>query len=267
MTPGLRAQQESDYTTKINSSFQQAATLYPTITIDDSPLSTAFVSEVHRLQNENPAFFRDSDWPLMLISKTAARLSIFPATAVEATTAEVVSERDLREAEYALAMAQHEADWDHNFINVPLERVKRADENQKAAKEKLLRLQQQYDIQQAPVRAAREQTEADAQAQRQAAEMDHRRSEEIQAESDAQTARKRARHAEEQIQELESQVDKVRSAARYEYNKAAIERGNQATYGIKEAADRKIQELDGKINDARNQKSHWENTARQAEQQ
>lgn len=159
MTPGLRAQ-EGDYKTKVESSFQQAATLYPTVTIDGSPLSIAFVSEVHRLQNENPAFFTDSEWPLMVMSKTAARLGILPATDVNARP-EVVTERDLREAEYALGMAQHEANWDHNFISVPMERVKRADENLKAAKEKLLRLQQQYDIQQAPLRAPRAQAEAD----------------------------------------------------------------------------------------------------------
>jgi len=65
---------------------------------------------------------------------------------------------------------------------------------------------------------------------------------------------------------LQRQVDKVRSDESYEYNKTAIEKGNLATYYVEEAANHKIQDLQGKINDARQEQADWENRARQAGQ-
>ena len=67
-----------------------------------------------------------------------------------------------------------------------------------------------------------------------------------------------AEKAERRIHDLGRQVDKLRSDERYDYNKAAIERGNQASETVREAYDRKIQELGGKINDARNEKKSWD---------
>jgi len=210
ITPGLRAQ-ENDYATKVKSSMQQAATLYPTVTIEGSPLNVAFASEVHRLQNENPAFFTsNSDWPLMLMAKTAAQLGILPA----APTQKVVRKEDLRNAKEHLSRAEDAAGWAVFFPDNPPGRRQRALDNLEAAKENLFRLQQQYDIQQAPVRAARAKAaaEADEAEAREEAREDARkaRNRETQAESDAQMAESRARDAEQQVQQLKTERDENR---------------------------------------------------------
>jgi hypothetical protein len=93
------------------------------------------------------------------------------------------------------------------------------------------------------------------------------RSQESQAQSDAQMSRIRAKDAKSRIQDLESQVDKVRRDKMYEYNKAATEKGGRdKDYYIEEAAKRKIDDLEGKINDARQEQSHSEIEAQPAEQ-
>jgi len=73
-----------------------------------------------------------------------------------------------------------------------------------------------------------------------------------QADFDAIMAGLRAR---DRIQDLKRQVREVRRDEMYEYNKAATEKGNRATYDVEEAADRKIRDLNGKINDARHEQS------------
>jgi len=76
----------------------------------------------------------------------------------------------------------------------------------------------------------------------------------------------KARAAEQRAAELESRLNQVRADERFEFNKAAIERGNQATYYVEEAFDTKIRNLQGKIEDARQEKNAWEHRAWQAEQ-
>jgi hypothetical protein len=72
-------------------------------------------------------------------------------------------------------------------------------------------------------------------------------------EFDRQQAEGQAEKAQNRIDDLERQVNTVRSDEFYEYNKAAKEKGNRATYEVEEAADRKIEHLEREINDARNQ--------------
>ena len=84
---------------------------------------------------------------------------------------------------------------------------------------------------------------------------------------DAQLAQREAAKAENRIQGLQRQAGEVRERERYEYNKAASERGNQATYNVERAYDGNIQSLRGQINNAEREKAYWENRASQAEQQ
>ena len=76
----------------------------------------------------------------------------------------------------------------------------------------------------------------------------------------------KARAAEQRASELESRLNQVRADERFEYNKAAEEGGNQATYYVEEAFDRKIRSLQGKIEDSRQEKNAWQQRAWQAEQ-
>jgi len=83
---------------------------------------------------------------------------------------------------------------------------------------------------------------------------------------EAWLAKREAGKAENQIQDLKRQAGEVRERERYEYNKAASERGNQATYNVERAFDRNIQSLQGQINNTEREKAYWENSASQAEQ-
>jgi hypothetical protein len=81
-----------------------------------------------------------------------------------------------------------------------------------------------------------------------AAQKDARKT--LRAESDAQMAELRAR---DQIQDLERQVREAKRDKMYEYNKASSERGNSAAEQVGQSYDSKIHDLEGKINDARNE--------------
>jgi hypothetical protein len=76
----------------------------------------------------------------------------------------------------------------------------------------------------------------------------------------------KARAAEQRASELESHLNQVRADERFEFNKAADEGGNQATYYVEEAFDWKIRNLQGKIEDSRQEKNAWQQRAWQAEQ-
>lgn len=52
--------------TTVQESQALAIRLYPTLGVDDSPLNKRFVSEYNRLQIDNPDFFTDPSWPVIL---------------------------------------------------------------------------------------------------------------------------------------------------------------------------------------------------------
>jgi hypothetical protein len=89
----------------------------------------------------------------------------------------------------------------------------------------------------------------------------------VRGENEGSRARGEAAKAENRIQELQRQAGELRERERYEYNKAASERGNQATYNVERAFEHNIQSLQGQINNAEREKADWKNRASQAEQQ
>ena len=63
---------------EVQKSTERAVALYPDSGVAGTALSRAIEDERVRLQQVNPAFFNDADWPLMLTSKLAANLGIQP---------------------------------------------------------------------------------------------------------------------------------------------------------------------------------------------
>ena len=244
--------QEGDYETKFQSSMQQAMALYhPMLVIAPSPLKIAFDSEIHRLLKEDPSFFENPDFPLILMSKTAERLGISPVT-------QFVSDSDLRSAERDLAFAQHEADWALSpYFNIAPERRKRAYENLIAAKKRLVQLQEQSSIQHAPERARQEEAEAKFQQQAQAMfqqranadaeaeEEQEQRARQDQREKDELTYR--ARH---EVEKLENERLPLPPSARASYTNSL---GNDVRRTQDSNLSRRFQEVMRKDDDANNE--------------
>ena len=197
-----------------------------------------------------------------------------------------------------------EFDVDRRLLTNDLSIVSQAWENYRAQQEQLAtkaaaaaHRRQQAQEQAAAQRQAEQQRQAEIQRQQQAAQWQAQQQPEIpwalqavqaiQAEQTRQTElqqaeqqrqagtaqlavqaqyQQKARAAEQRASELESRLNQVRADERFEYNKAAEEGGNQATYYVEEAFDRKIRSLQGKIEDSRQEKNAWQQRAWQAEQ-
>ena len=78
-----------------------AVRLYPELGVKGSPLNQRYVTEYNRLKTENPTFFDDESWPLLLakqcadyLSKNSAPVSAVPKQRHQLTYEEVLNQWD-----------------------------------------------------------------------------------------------------------------------------------------------------------------------------
>lgn len=74
VTAQLRSDPASDRDAKVEESRQRAYKEFPSLRDEKSELRRLVDAAVEKLRREQPAFFRDTDWPLRLAERSAAAL-------------------------------------------------------------------------------------------------------------------------------------------------------------------------------------------------
>jgi len=243
-----------------------------------APSEQVFLTERFLVKTHSTSTSFPTGKALRVISENGGTSHVTDGTA----TFDVPNNKLTKDADLAARLAQNEHAAEEAALAQQMEAYRQAEAAKRAEQERQAAAQQQAE-QQAEIQ--RQQQAAQWQAQQQpeipsalqavqAIQAEQTRQTELQQAEEQRQAeiaqlavqaqyQQKARAAEQRASELESHLNQVRAYERLELNKAAP--GNQ-TYYVEEAFDRKNRNLQGKIEDARQEKRAWEARAWQAGQ-